>query len=104
MKYYRSCYKLRKIADEQRIFIKRIVLGLAMIRINNIRDLLEREKAYAERQYNVPQLKRCVEYRVYVLYKKIIVLVLENYRNVDQHRKRCYDFCTLFCIAMLYTL
>ena len=76
--------QLREKGHKQGVVQQRIVGHFALIAIDHIRNLLEREKADAQRQHEVEQRPVRAKKAVYVRSEKIVILIVEQHANVDE--------------------
>lgn len=77
--------KLGEERDEAGIVQNRAIFNLAVKGINDEGELLEREKAYAEREHDVFKRPARAENGVHRVGKEIIIFKVKEYAEVDDN-------------------
>ena len=78
MGYNRSLNDFREKGNKQGIIKKAVFRRFSPPGICQKANLLKSKKADSQRQQNITEQKVCMKYRVYILYKKVIILKIEQ--------------------------
>ena len=84
--------KLGEKCDEAGVIENTVVRHLSVEGIDNEGDLLEGEKAYAEREQDMPQIPVAREQGIDGGDEEVVILEVKQYAEVDRDSR---DFCRL---------
>ena len=80
-----ACDELREESDKAGVVEQRAVPDLTVEGVDDERDLLKCEKAYAEREHDVLERPVGAEYGVYRFHEKVVIFEIKKHAEIDGH-------------------